>query len=108
MISKDSFVCDRSCGDCCKFLTVKLYKKDIETIKKEGYLEGDFVEYDNHIKSNVLKLIDSGCIFLGVKDGKYHCTIYNSRPKVCIKYPFVKDDKIESCKPVLLKYKFKK
>ena len=106
MITKDEFVCDRSCVDCCKYLTVKLTKKDISNIQKEGY--DNFYDYDSHIKSPVLKWTDDGCPFLGKKKGKYYCKIYNSRPKVCRKYPFVEKDEIEDCKPQLLKYKAKK
>ena len=105
MLTPENFKCDRKCADCCKYLTVKLYKKDIEAIKKAGH--DDFFEYDSHIKSNVLKNQEQ-CLFLGHKDGKYYCKIYKIRPKVCRKYPFVNSDKIESCKPALLKYKFKK
>ena len=105
MITPETFKCDRSCGDCCIYLTVRLNKKEIEAIKKAGY--DDFYEYDSHIKNNVMKLGEDGCPFLGKKKGKYYCKIYSIRPKVCRQYPFVKTDEIESCKPQLLKYKSK-
>ncbi|MFH2028005.1 MAG: YkgJ family cysteine cluster protein, partial [Nanoarchaeota archaeon] len=97
---------DRKCADCCKDLTVKLYKKDILAIEKRGY--SDFYEYDSHIKSPVIKMTDDGCPFLGNKDGKYYCKIYNIRPKVCRAYPFVGVNEIKSCRPALLKYKVKR
>ncbi len=103
MITPANFKCDRKCADCCRYLTVKVTKKEIEKIKKEGYDE--FFEYDDHIRSNVLRLTDKGCIFLGKKGDRYYCKIYRIRPKVCRKYPFVKSDRIESCKPALLKYR---
>jgi Fe-S-cluster containining protein len=106
MITPENFVCDRSCGDCCRYLTVKLFKKDIEAIKRQGFAEEEFLEYDSHIKSYVLKMTDEGCPFLGHKDGRYHCKIYKIRPKVCREYPFGSRKEVESCKPALLKYKF--
>ena len=108
MITLENFSCDRSCADCCKYLTVKLYKKDIEAIKREGYKEEFFVEFDTHIKSPVLKIRDEKCVFLGKKKKGYYCKIYGSRPKVCRLYPFLNSNKVESCKPELLKYKFGK
>ena len=101
MITPENFKCDRKCADCCKYLTVKLLKREIKAIEREGY--EDFYEWDNHIGSNVVRM-DDGCFFLGKKDGKYYCKIYRIRPSVCRKYPFVNKDNIESCKPALLKY----
>jgi len=107
MITKENFVCDRTCGECCKYMPVKVVKRDIAAIKKEGYDERDFLDYDYHIKNHVLKMNGDGCVFLGKKDGKYYCKIYPNRPKVCRKYPFVDKDEIESCKPDVLKSRFK-
>ena len=107
MITSENFVCDRTCADCCKYLTVKLYKKDIEAIKKAGYEEGFFLDYDTHIKSYVLRMNDKNCVFLGKKGNNYFCKIYRSRPKVCRAYPFAGKTEIESCKPSLLRYKMK-
>ena len=107
MLTPSTFRCDRKCADCCKYLTVKLSKKDISAIKREGYDEKAFMGFDCHIGSYVLKLNDEGCIFLGEMNGKYYCRIYSIRPKVCRQYPFVNSNEIESCKPELLKYKFK-
>lgn len=108
MLTPETFKCDRKCADCCKYLTVKLPKKDIRGIKGAGYEEEFFMEFDTHIKSPVLKLTDNGCIFLTKKGDKYYCRIYQIRPNVCRQYPFINANEIESCKPILLKYKFKK
>jgi len=105
MITKEEFVCDRTCAECCKYLTVKLNKKEIETIKEAGH--SNFYIYDKEINSNVMKWTDDGCLFLGKKEGEYYCKIYSIRPEVCRKYPFVEKDSIESCKPDLLKNRFK-
>ena len=106
MITPETFNCDRTCADCCKYLTVKLSTKDIKEIQRAGY--DDFMEFDTHIKSPVVKLTDDGCVFLTKKGDKYYCRIYQIRPTVCRRYPFVSSNKIESCKPDLLKYKFSK
>jgi Fe-S-cluster containining protein len=107
MITPQNFKC-RRCADCCKYLTIKLSKRDIKEIKRAGYKEEFFMEFDTHIKSPVLKLQNYRCVFLGKKKGKYYCKIYESRPKVCRQYPFVNSSELESCKPDLLKYKFEK
>ncbi|MBU0614656.1 MAG: YkgJ family cysteine cluster protein [Nanoarchaeota archaeon] len=103
MVTRSEFSCQR-CQDCCKYLTVKISRKEIEKIKKLGY--SDFYDYDTHIKSHIIKMDEHGCFFLK-KDGS-GCTIYRDRPKVCREYPFGKLDEVESCRPALLKYKFKK
>jgi len=105
MLTPSNFRCER-CADCCKYLTVKLGKKDISSIKREGY--EDFMEFDSHIGSYVLKLRDEKCVFLGRKKKEHYCKIYSIRPKVCRQYPFLNSDEIGSCKPELLKYKFKR
>lgn len=99
MISVQDFKCIK-CGDCCKFLIVKVGKRDIDKIKKAGY--DDFFGMDSHIRDNVLKRDDEGCVFLAKKGKEYFCRIYEIRPKVCKDYPFVNSSVVESCKPVLL------
>jgi Fe-S-cluster containining protein len=108
MLTPETFKCDRTCADCCKYLTVKLDKKDINKIKKAGYDQDFFLKFDNFIESPVLKLTDKGCIFLIKKDSYYYCKIYDIRPKVCRDYPFINSNIVESCKPVLLRNRFKK
>lgn len=100
MLTLRTFKCER-CADCCKYLTVKLSKKDISAIKEEGY--DGFMEFDEHIKSSVLKRDDKGCVFLDKKT----CRIYSIRPEVCRLYPFVGSDMVDSCKPELLGNRFK-
>ncbi len=102
MLTPSNFRCER-CADCCKYLTVKLSKKDISKIKREGYDE--FMEFDEHIGSYVLRLRDEKCVFLDKGD---NCRIYSIRPEVCREYPFVESDEVENCKPELLKDKFRK
>lgn len=103
MLTPKTFECDRTCGDCCKYSTVKLSKKDISEIKKAGYKEDLFTEFDSYINYPVLKRGEKGCIFLGKMGAKYFCKIYPIRPQVCKQYPFVSCHEVESCKPALFK-----
>ena len=103
MLDPGTFVCER-CGECCIRYIVKLSKADIERIKKEGYGEEDFVDIDSHLpeptKSVLRKREDDSCIFLVKnKGGISSCKVYDSRPSVCIKYPFLKKN-VETCKPI--------
>lgn len=107
MLTKNSFKCKR-CAECCKYTIVKLFKEDIERIKKAGYKEDFFVRYDSHIKSPVLRNEKGSCVFLEKKKGKYQCKIYDIRPRVCRLYPFVESDEVEDCKPQLLRLRFGK
>ena len=103
MLDPKTFVCKR-CGRCCTDYTVKLSKADIKGIKKLGYEEVEFVEIDKNLpeptKFVLRKKSDYECIFLtGNKNGIYSCKIYDARPTVCRRYPFLKKN-IETCKPV--------
>jgi len=100
MITPETFICDRTCGECCKRLIVKVGKRDIDRISKGGY--SGFFEPDRHINGLVLRRNKGGCIFLSKKGKEYLCKIYNVRPKVCTKYPFVNSKVVETCKPLLI------
>jgi Fe-S-cluster containining protein len=106
MIRSENFSCKR-CGECCRELIVKLYKKEIDDIKKAGFGK-DFFSYDPHIRSHVLKKTRGKCIFLGKKEREFYCRIYEIRPRVCREYPFVNSLEVENCKPILFKNCFVK
>lgn len=91
------FTCKR-CGKCCN--PPRIYKPDIEKIKKLGCKEEYFIYTDN-FNNTYLKEKDGWCMFL--KKGKIaSCKIYKSRPKVCRLYP---SELINgSCKPVELAF----
>jgi len=77
-----NFVC-KHCGSCCH--SPRLYKLDIERIKKLGYKEEDFVYTDN-LGNTYTKDKKGWCLFL--KKGKTtECKIYKARPKICRQYP---------------------
>ena len=48
MLTGKTFKCDRTCADCCKYLTVKLDNNDIKRIKKAGYDEDFFMSVRGH------------------------------------------------------------
>ena len=92
-----NFKCKR-CGSCCN--PPRLYKPDIERIKKLNYKEEDFIYTDN-LNNTYLKDKKEKCIFL--KRGKTtSCKIYSNRPKICRLYPSELAN--GSCKPVELAF----
>ncbi len=103
MLDPKTFVCKR-CGKCCIEYTAILSKADIKRIKRLGYDEVDFAEIDKNLpepENFVLKEKSNyECVFLTKnKKGVYSCKIYDSRPTVCRRYPFLKKN-VETCKPV--------
>lgn len=92
---KKNFTCKR-CGSCCN--PPRLYKPDIERIKKLNYK--DFIYTDN-LNNTYLKDKKGLCMFL--KKGKTaECKIYKNRPKVCRLYPSELAN--GSCKPITLAF----
>lgn len=80
-----------TCGLCCS-LTVKPSEKDIKRIEKSGHKREEFLE------KGTLKKIQGYCLFLKKEDmtaksklnmqSNFVCSIYNSRPDICRKWPF--------------------
>jgi len=92
-----TFTCKR-CGQCCR--SPRLYKADIERIKKLGYKQEDFLYTDN-FNNNYLKDNEGWCLFH--QQGKTsRCLIYKKRPKICRQYP--SELRKGSCKPVELAF----
>ena len=101
ILKKETFQCDRYCGQCCKKLVVRVNKSEIEKIRKLGYKEEDFLERDLLYRNKfVLKRDNNKCVFLKKhKDGRYSCKIYKNRPKTCLQCPFFAKNKVGSCMP---------
>jgi Fe-S-cluster containining protein len=100
MLNPKSFTCER-CGECCKKLYILLSDSDISRIESFDYRMNDFSEIEplgEYKGKRVLKKINGKCVFLENKDGKFSCSIYESRPEICKKYPFFGKE-VESCKP---------
>ena len=102
MFTKESFQCNRYCGECCKKLSVMVSKEDIKNITKLGHKKEDFLDKDLlQINKFMLKKDRNGCVFLKKhNDGKYSCKIHKNRPETCRTYPFFGSEKaIKSCLP---------
>jgi Fe-S-cluster containining protein len=100
MLDPKSFKCER-CAECCKKLYIILNDEDIKNIEKLGYSKEDFCEGEliGEFKGKfVLKKEDDKCIFLEKDKDGYSCSIYESRPEICRKYPFFGKE-VETCKP---------
>lgn len=102
ILSKENFNCNRRCGKCCKQALVRVSRADIKRIKNSGHQPEEFLMNDLAMQDRLLLKVDEkGCIFLKKhNDGRYSCTIYKDRPKICRQYPFFgKENKIKSCFP---------
>ena len=109
MLDPNTFICS-GCGECCIKYIVKLSKADIKRIKSLGLKEHDFVDIDQHIpgpnKTVLKKKNNQWCIFLNKNPkGDFVCNIYDERPNVCRKYPFLKKN-VETCKPITFSSKY--
>ena len=86
------FKCKRCATFCCKLGGPKLTEKDVERIKKAGYLEEKFLEpvLENEFKGSLKNKEDGSCIFLRFDTGnnRYKCSIYDFRPPLCRLFPF--------------------
>ncbi|MFA5992563.1 MAG: YkgJ family cysteine cluster protein [Candidatus Pacearchaeota archaeon] len=79
VLAKRKFRCLR-CGSCCK-LRVRLSENEIEEMKRRG--EEDFLdEGGNHIKR-----INGYCKFLNFNNGISSCSIEDTKPGICRKFP---------------------
>ncbi len=114
---KDGFYfCCQNCGRCCTHHwegTVLLFHNDIDALTKELDMDAeefaeeytatylyDFYVWDedlNHVKnkkSEELEVLgfdmeeNKDCAFLGRKNGKTYCKVYNAWPFQCKSYPF--------------------
>lgn len=80
-----------TCANCCKNYSPRFKTPDIKRISKYlGMKEGDFIE-------TYLYLDDEGdyvtkskpCPFLGTDN---HCSIYDTRPSDCQRFPYTDED----------------
>jgi Fe-S-cluster containining protein len=99
VLTKETFRCVK-CGECCRPV-VKLTKEDITQIEEAGHKKADFVVVDpnNNITQDTLKRVKGVCIFLKKDGEEFVCSLYEHRPDVCRKYPFVGREEFEDCRP---------
>ena len=103
MLTQNNFKC-KQCGECCRPI-VGLKKEDIKRIKTLGLKKKEFAVYDKEIKMYTLKQINNVCMFLRRQRDKFTCKIYDQRPDICRKYPFVPiKENASDCKPKNSKY----
>ncbi|HUJ01210.1 MAG TPA: YkgJ family cysteine cluster protein [Usitatibacter sp.] len=87
--------CDKCPAFCCTYSEIEVTKRDIERLARRfglpyGVAEERFTKPDAKGKIRMLrhrkdKVFDSACMFLDQE--KRRCTVYESRPGVCRKYP---------------------
>jgi hypothetical protein len=87
--------CDKCPAFCCTYSDIEVTARDVERLAKHfsityAQAEERFTKLDSKGKVRVLrhrkdKLFDSTCMFLD--QDKRRCTVYESRPGVCRKYP---------------------
>jgi len=99
MLTPKNFICNRKCGRCCIVTVVLLLDEDIKRIKKQGFSQDFFVDYEMlgeyRGKPSLKKNKDGWCVFLKKdKKGIFSCGIYENRPQICKKYPFFGEKKI--------------
>ena len=82
-------------------MIVKIDEQDITRIEKEGHTRDDFTMPDPMGKDfTVLKQKNGACVFLKRRGEEFICSIYEQRPEVCRKFPFMKRGlKLTDCRP---------
>jgi len=98
MLNPKTFKCTK-CGECCRPI-VKISDNEIKRIESLGLKRENFTEDDGKLNSKVLKQKNGVCMFLKRSGDEFICSIYDHRPRICQKYPFIKgNEKLEDCRP---------
>jgi Fe-S-cluster containining protein len=89
------YSCLKCPGYCCSYPEIEVTPRDIERLAKHfgvGYKEAEerYTKYDPKEKALLLrhkkdKVFESTCMLFDQE--KRRCTVYESRPGVCRKYP---------------------
>lgn len=91
MLKIDPVEICRKCADCCKkFPFVELSENEIDGLKQVTGLP--FEVFTNPkgkaVEEYFLKFRENGyCFFLIENDGTYSCSVYESRPEICRRFP---------------------
>jgi Fe-S-cluster containining protein len=90
MIYTSNNLC-KNCAECCKnYPFVRLSKSEINWIAVFTQLHIDaFADSIATVTGEYfLKFADNGdCCFLDENNGTYSCSVYETRPEICINYP---------------------
>lgn len=89
------------CGECCRPI-VKVSEEEIQRIEQTGLSRTLFLQQnpiDEKEGKNTLKQINGVCMFLQRQGEEFICSMYNARPDICRKYPFITQNKISDCRP---------
>ena len=91
-----------SCANCCKHYSPRFKTPDIKRISKLLKLkEGDFIEkYLDLDKDDDYVAKTAPCPFLGDDNA---CSIYDSRPSDCARFPYTDEDVLVRRQPLTLK-----
>jgi len=102
-LTPKTFKCTK-CGECCRPI-VQVDEKDIQRIEQTGRKREDFVVHDEQLQKNTLKQHQKVCIFLKWEGEEFVCSLYEHRPEVCRKYPFITGkEKLKDCRPARWEY----
>jgi uncharacterized protein len=87
--------CDKCPAYCCTYTEIEVSTRDIERLAKrfdlpyaqaeERFTKPDAKGTIRMLRHRKDKIFDSACMFLDQE--KRRCTVYESRPGVCRKYP---------------------
>lgn len=91
-----------SCANCCKNYSPRFKTPDIKRISKLLKMkEGDFIEaYLNLDSDGDYVAKTAPCPFLGADNA---CSIYDSRPSDCARFPYTDEDVLVRRQPLTLK-----
>ncbi|HJZ99244.1 MAG TPA: YkgJ family cysteine cluster protein, partial [Candidatus Solibacter sp.] len=76
------------CANCCRMATAKVTERDVDRLARHFRIKPERImaEYvvESEEEGHILRRRENGeCVFL---DG-YECSVYESRPEVCQRYP---------------------
>lgn len=91
-----------SCANCCKSYSPRFKTPDIKRISKLLRMkEGEFIDrYLNLDTDGDYVVKSSPCPFLGANNA---CSIYDSRPSDCARFPYTDEDVLHRRQPLTLK-----
>jgi len=91
----------KKCAECCKnHPFIDLTSNEIVSLEKATGLTADQFtnQKGNEVEEYFLQFRENGyCLFLTENNGKFSCSVYESRPGICKNYP-TEPMQIDVCK----------